>query len=74
MTAPDAPAPTGLKKKAGDAGLKLYLAAPPMAQTAMLNGFMKAQPVVAKAKPHASKLLAGTGAALVLRRLKSRGR
>lgn len=72
MTAPAAPAPTGLKKKAGDVGLKLYLASPPKAQTAMLNGFMKAQPVLAKAAPYKTKILAGTGAALVLRRLKRR--
>ncbi|MCU1592857.1 MAG: hypothetical protein JWO12_249 [Frankiales bacterium] len=73
MTAPSAaPAPTGLKAKASAVGLKVYLASPPKAQTAMLNGFMKAQPVVAKARPHGQKILAGTGTLLVLRKLKNR--
>lgn len=76
-TAPAAAAaakPTGLKAKASDVGLKVYLKAPPPAQNAMLQGFTKAQPVVAKVSPHASKILGGGLAVLLLRKLRHRGR
>ena len=66
--------PTGLKAKAGEVGLKVYLKAPPPAQNAMLQGYTKAQPVVAKVSPHAKKIVGGGLAVLVLRRLKHRGR
>jgi hypothetical protein len=71
--APEAPAqPGGLKAKVGEVGLKVYMKAPPKAQNAMLNGFMKAQPVAAKAKRYAKPALIGTGAVLVLRRARRR--
>lgn len=66
--------PSGLKAKAGEVGLKVYLKAPPPAQNAMLKGYTKAQPVVAKVSPHAKKIVGGGIAVLVLRRLKHRGR
>jgi hypothetical protein len=74
-TAPEAvPAapPTGLKAKAADVGLKVYLKAPPKAQNAMLQGFVKAQPVVAKVSPHTKKLVGGTLGLLALRRVRNR--
>lgn len=64
--------PTGLKAKAGDVGLKIYLKAPPPAQNAMLQGYMKAQPVVAKVSPHTKKILGGGLALLVLRKARRR--
>jgi len=66
--------PTGLKAKAGEVGLKVYLKAPPKAQNAMLQGFTKAQPVVAKVSPHTKKILGGGLAVLVLRKLRRRKR
>jgi hypothetical protein len=66
--------PTGLKAKASDIGLKVYLKAPPPAQNAMLQGFMKAQPVVAKVSPHRKKILGGAVGVLLLRKLRRRGR
>jgi hypothetical protein len=66
--------PTGLKAKASDVGLKVYLKAPPPAQNAMLQGFLKAQPVVAKVSPHAKKIVGGGVGLLVVRRLRNRGR
>jgi hypothetical protein len=74
MTA-DAPLPpTGLKAKANEVGTALYLKAPPKAQTAILNGVVKAQPVVAKVKPHLTKVL-GIGAGLLaLRKVITRRR
>ncbi len=72
MTADATPPATGLKAKATEVGTALYLKAPPKAQTAILNGVVKAQPVVAKAKPHVAKAL-GAGAGLVaLRKLINR--
>jgi hypothetical protein len=64
--------PTGLKAKAGDVGLKVYLKAPPPAQNAMLKGFTKAQPVVAKVSPHGKKIIGGTVGFLLLRKLRHR--
>jgi len=66
--------PTGLKAKANDVGLKIYLKAPPPAQNAMLQGFMKAQPVVAKVSPHTKKILGGSLGLLLVRRFRRRGR
>jgi hypothetical protein len=65
-------APGGLKAKASEVGLKLYLKAPPKAQEAMLTGFTKAQPVAAKAGRYKKQLLVGAGAALVALRLRRR--
>ncbi|MGB8650450.1 MAG: hypothetical protein WCD35_07285 [Mycobacteriales bacterium] len=79
-TAVDAPTvestvkPTGLKAKAGEVGLKVYLKAPQPAQNAMLQGFLKAQPVVAKVSPHGKRILGGGLGVLVLRQLRRRGR
>lgn len=64
--------PTGLKAKASDVGLKVYLKAPPPAQNAMLQGFTKAQPVVTKVSPHAKKILGGGLGVLFLRKLHRR--
>ena len=64
-----APAPDGLKAKAMQVGLKAYMAAPEPVQKATIKVVMKVHPVVAKAQPHAKKILAGTGALLVLRKL-----
>lgn len=66
--------PTGLKAKAGDVGLKVYLKAPPPAQDAMLKGYTKTQPVVAKVSPHAKKILAGGLGLVLLRKLRHRNR
>ncbi|MCW2601586.1 MAG: hypothetical protein JWM02_3415 [Frankiales bacterium] len=66
--------PTGLKAKASDVGLKVYLKSPPKAQNAMLQGFMKAQPVVAKVAPHGKKILGAGVGVLLLRKLRHRGR
>jgi hypothetical protein len=72
-TAPAA-APTGLKAKAGDLGLRLYLKSPPPAQNAMLQGFLKAQPVIAKVAPHAKKIAGGGLGLVVLRTVTSRAK
>lgn len=69
--APPAPAPTGLKAKANDVAMKAYLKAPPKAQTAILNGVVKAQPVAARAKRFAKPAAAAAGL-LLLRRLRRR--
>ena len=66
--------PTGLKAMAGDVALKAYLKAPPPAQNAMLQGYTKAQPVVAKLSPHAKQILGGGLGVLLLRRLRHRKR
>jgi len=67
-----APAATGLKAKVTDLGTKAYLAAPPKAQTAILNGVLKAQPVAAKVKPHQKRIVAALAGLLVLRRVRRR--
>ena len=72
MTETTPPAPSGLKAKAADLGLKAYLKAPPPAQDAMLKGYTKAQPVVAKVAPHAKKLVGGSLALLAVRKLRHR--
>lgn len=72
-TAP-APPPSGLKAKASEVGLKVYLKAPPPAQNAMLQGFTKAQPVIEKVSPHAKKIVGGGLALIVLRKLRRRRR
>lgn len=66
------PAPSGLKAKAADLGLKAYLKAPPPAQEAMLKGYAKAQPVVAKVAPHAKKVVGGGIALLAVRTVRRR--
>lgn len=74
MTDSTAPAPTGLQAKANELGLKLYLKSPPPVQNAMLQGFTKAQPVIAKVTPHAKQILGGGVGVVVLRRLRNRGK
>jgi hypothetical protein len=74
MTQTATPPATGLKAKANELGMKAYLAAPPKAQTAMLNGFMRAQPVVAKVKPHSTKLIGGLVGLVALRKVRHRGK
>lgn len=70
MTADATPPQTGLKAKATEVGTALYLKAPPKAQTAILNGVVKAQPIVDKVKPHATKLLGAAAGLLALRRVR----
>lgn len=70
MTETAAPPATGLKAKANELCMKAYLAAPPKAQTALLNGFLKAQPLVAKVKPHSTKLLGGAVGLVALRKVR----
>ena len=68
-----APAPpTGIKAKANEVGLALFMKAPPKTQNAILQGYTKAQPVVEKAKPFAKPVLAGAGALLALRKVRHR--
>ena len=79
MTDSTAPAdvaatPSGLKKVAADIGLKAYMKAPPPVQNAMLTGFTKAQPVVAKVSPHAKKIVGGGLALVAVRKLRHRGK
>jgi hypothetical protein len=50
--------------------MKAYLAAPPKAQTALLNGYLKAAPVVAKVRPHAKKVLGAALGLVVVRKLR----
>ena len=69
-TAP--PQPTGLKAKANEVGLALFMKAPPKAQNAILQGYTKAQPAIEKAKPLAKPVLAGTAALLALRKVRRR--
>jgi hypothetical protein len=69
----DAPAQqTGLKAKANEVGMNLFLKAPPKAQNAILQGYTKAQPVVAKVAPHTKQLLGGAAALLALRKVRQR--
>jgi hypothetical protein len=72
MSADATPPPTGLKAKANEVGMALYLKAPPKAQTAILNGVVKVQPLVGKAKPHAKKLLGAGAGLLALRKVRKR--
>jgi hypothetical protein len=76
MTSPAenaAPAqPSGIKAKANEVGLALFMKAPPKAQNAILQGYTKAQPVVEKAKPLAKPLLVGAGALIALRKVRHR--
>lgn len=76
MTSSTTPAakPTGLKAKANEVGMKAYLKAPPPAQNALLQGFLKAQPVLAKVSPHAKKLLGGGVAVVAIRKVRRRNR
>jgi hypothetical protein len=69
MTADATPPATGLKAKANEVGTALYLKAPPKAQTAILNGVVKAQPVVVKVKPHVTKVLGAGAGVLALRKV-----
>jgi hypothetical protein len=66
------PAPTGLKAKANELGLKLYLKSPPPVQNAMLQGFLKTQPVIAKVTPHAKQIVGGGLSVVVLRKVRNR--
>jgi hypothetical protein len=72
---PAATPPPGnpIKAKVGEVVMKAYLAAPPKAQTAMLNGYLKAQPVVAKVTPHQKQLLSGVLGLLAVRKLRRKG-
>ena len=69
-TFPVAPQAAGLKAKANEVGMKAYLAAPPKAQTALLNGYLKAAPVVAKVRPHTKKVLGAALGLVVVRKLR----
>ena len=71
--APLTTTPSGLKAKAADVGLKAYMKAPPPVQNAMLQGYTKAQPVVAKVSPHAKKIVGGSLAIVLVRKLRHRG-
>lgn len=62
-----------IRTKATEIGTALYLKAPPKAQTAILTGIGKAEPVVAAVKPHATKLLGAGAGLLALRRFRHRG-
>jgi hypothetical protein len=68
------PAPTGLKAQAMQVALKGFMKLPPPAQQGVMKGAMKVGPVIAKAGPYKNKILAGTGAVVVLRKLRRRGR
>lgn len=74
MTADASLPPTGLKAKANEVGLALYLKAPPKAQTAILNGIVKAQPVVSRVKPHVLKVVGAGAGLLALRTVITRRR
>ena len=74
MTNDATPPPTGLKAKATEVGTALYLKAPPKAQTAILNGVVKAQPVVDKVKPHLKQALGVGAGILAMRKLITRRR
>ncbi|MCW2545336.1 MAG: hypothetical protein JWM40_2888 [Frankiales bacterium] len=74
MTNDAVPPPTGLKAKVNEVGTALYLKAPPKAQTAILNGVVKAQPVVGRVKPHVKKVLGVGVGILALRKLITRKR
>jgi hypothetical protein len=66
-------APTGLKKKAMEVGLKLYLKLPPPAQQKTITVMMKVVPPVQRVAPHAKKIIAGTVAVAVVRTVRRRG-
>lgn len=66
--------PKGLKPKAADLGLKIYLKAPAPTQTLLLNGFLKVQPIAAKVAPHGKKLVGGAFGLALLGQLRRRGR
>lgn len=62
--------PSGLKAKATELGTKAFMAAPPPAQNAILNGIGKAQPVVTKVQPYAKQIVGGVLGLAVLKRLR----
>ncbi len=62
--------PTGVKAKATELGTKAFLAAPPPAQNAILNGIGKAQPVVAKIKPYGKQIAGGVLGLALIKRLR----
>jgi hypothetical protein len=62
--------PGGLKAKATELGTKAFMAAPPPAQNAILNGIGKAQPVVTKVQPYAKQIVGGVLGLAVLKRLR----
>ena len=63
--------PSGLKAKATELGTKAFMAAPPPAQNAILNGIGKAQPVVAKAKPYGKQIVGGVLGLALLKKLRT---
>lgn len=69
MTADATPPATGLQAKATEVGTALFLKASPKAQTAILNGVGKAQPVVDAVKPHLTRVLGVGGGLLALRKV-----
>jgi hypothetical protein len=72
MTTSTEAKPTGLKAKANEVGMKAYMMAPPPAQEALLQGFTKAQPVIAKVSPHAKKIAVGGVGLLLVRKVRHR--
>ncbi|HVU71488.1 MAG TPA: hypothetical protein VHE83_00870 [Mycobacteriales bacterium] len=68
------PAPTGIKAQAMQVALKGFMKLPPPAQQGVMKGAMTVGPVIAKAAPHMKKVLAGTGALVVLRKVRHRGK
>ena len=68
------PAPTGIKAQAMQVALKGFMKLPPPAQQGVMKGAMAIGPVIAKVGPYKNKVLAGTGALVVLKKVRSRGR
>jgi len=66
MTTPN----SGLKAKATEIGTKAFMAAPPPAQNAILNGIGKAQPVVSKVQPYAKQIVGGVLGIALLKKLR----
>ena len=62
--------PSGLRAKATELGTKAFMAAPPPAQNAILNGIGKAQPVVTKVQPYTKQIVGGVLGLAVLKRLR----
>ena len=73
-SATPAPAPTGIKAQAMQVALKGFMKLPPPAQQGLMKGVMAVAPVITKAVEHKNKVLAGTGALVVLRKVRHRGK
>ena len=59
-----------VQAKANELGTKAFMAAPPQAQNAILNGIGKAQPVVARVQPYAKQILGGVVGLALLRKIR----